>query len=331
MSPTPKTAREEILARIRAATAGASHASERQAGGAHGGEARTGGPHGGEPQTGGSRAGELWARGAHGGEPAPIPRDYLTAHVDEGQIDLVDLLAENLADYRAKVHHCAEAEIPDVLARLLSEHGDRSVAIPEGLPEAWLEGVRDPEAAITLVPDAIEATEATDTTDAIDTTDATAATDTTDAVDATEAIDATEVTDTMDATAATDTADATKAAADLSRRAARPARTALTAAELDMIDAVVSACALAIAETGTIVLDAGPGQGRRMLTLVPDHHICVVRCPDQVVASVPQAMPRLDPTRPQTWIAGPSATSDIELDRVEGVHGPRRLDVILAR
>ncbi|WP_051451103.1 LutC/YkgG family protein [Actinospica robiniae] len=226
MSPTPQspppnsaapTAREEILARIRRSTSG--HARP---------------------------AAEVDA----------VSRDYLTAHVHDG---LIDLLAENLADYRAKVHRCTRAEIPGVVAKLLSEQGDRSVAVPDGLPEAWLEELRAPEAGVTLVPDSA----------------------------------------------------------------------ALTATDLDAVDAVVSGCALAIAETGTIVLDAGPGQGRRMLTLVPDHHICVVRCPEQVVASVPQAMPLLDPGRPQTWIAGPSATSDIELDRVEGVHGPRRLDVIL--
>ncbi len=99
--------------------------------------------------------------------------------------------------------------------------------------------------------------------------------------------------------------------------------------ELDAADSVVTGCLLAIAETGTIVLGAGDGQGRRALTLLPDHHICVVRAPSQVVASLPRAMPLIDPRRPLTWISGPSATSDIELDRVEGVHGPRTLEVVL--
>ncbi|MGW6576010.1 LutC/YkgG family protein [Streptomyces sp. NPDC054945] len=108
-----------------------------------------------------------------------------------------------------------------------------------------------------------------------------------------------------------------------------PDRAASTPYELDRVDSVVTGCALAVAETGTIVLDGGPDQGRRRITLIPDHHICVIRVPDQVVDSVPQTLPLLDPTRPLTWISGPSATSDIELDRVEGVHGPRRLDVIL--
>lgn len=98
--------------------------------------------------------------------------------------------------------------------------------------------------------------------------------------------------------------------------------------ELDRCDGVVSTAALGIATTGTIVLDHGAGQGRRAATLVPDLHVCVVRA-DQVVAGVPEAVAALDPSRPQTWISGPSATSDIELDRVEGVHGPRTLHVLL--
>lgn len=181
-----------------------------------------------------------------------IPRDYLVSHADSDLVDLlVDLLAENLTEYRAHVHRAQTADdVAALVADLLT--GPRLV-VPDGVPAAWIPAEA---AALTDEPP-------------------------------------------------------------------------LSPATLDATHAVLTGCALAIAETGTIVLDAGTGQGRRALTLVPDHHICVIRCPDQVVASVPQAMPRLDPTRPQTWIAGPSATSDIELDRVEGVHGPRRLDVIL--
>ena len=102
----------------------------------------------------------------------------------------------------------------------------------------------------------------------------------------------------------------------------------IDASVLAGLDGVVTAATVAVAETGTIVLDASADQGRRIISLLPDLHICVLRA-DQVVASVPEALARLTPGRPLTWISGPSATSDIELNRVEGVHGPRRLHVII--
>lgn len=114
------------------------------------------------------------------------------------------------------------------------------------------------------------------------------------------------------------------------RDAARPR---LTNEELDESDGVLTGCSLGISQTGTIVLDSGEGQGRRALTLLPDYHLCVVR-EDQVVGLVPEAFEKLEETvknegQAITFISGPSATSDIELNRVEGVHGPRTLEVLI--
>lgn len=111
--------------------------------------------------------------------------------------------------------------------------------------------------------------------------------------------------------------------------------TSLSYEQLDTSDGVLTGCALGIAQTGTIVLDGGTYQGRRVITLLPDYHLCVV-FEDQIVDLVPEAIERLSDAvlrqrRPITFISGPSATSDIELSRVEGVHGPRTLDVLVVR
>jgi L-lactate dehydrogenase complex protein LldG len=203
----PVSAREEVLARIRAARAGA--------------------------------------------EPPEIPRDYRPAgEHPPGAPALLDLLAERLIDYKARVVRTPAvglaAAVADALAAILPPGG--TVIVPAGLPFGVPESTVDDGSAGPH--------------------------------------------------------------------------------DLDGYAAVVTLCAAAAAETGTIALDASAGQGRRAITLVPDRHVCVVRA-EQVVQTVPELLGRLDPARPLTLISGPSATSDIELQRVEGVHGPRTLAVLI--
>lgn len=180
----------------------------------------------------------------------PVPRDYARSR-DLG--DLVGLLAERIADYRAVVRRVPTAELPAAVEAALLRRAARVVAAPVDLPAEWR----------------------------------------------------------------TD------------RVTWRTDDPPLGVADLDGADGVVTGCAVAIAETGTLVLDGGVAQGRRVLTLLPDYHLCVVRA-DQVVGTVPEGLARLTPTRPLTFVSGPSATSDIELNRVEGVHGPRNLEVLIA-
>ena len=188
------------------------------------------------------------------GPPAvPVPREYRQT-MPTG-LDVVELFAERVADYRATVHRTTARDLPSAIASVLAARGIRRLVVPDGLPVGWLEA-----------------------------------------------------------------------------SAAEPLRDdpPLTVHTLDEADGVLTGCALAIAETGTIVLDGGPAQGRRALSLLPDRHLCVVHA-QQIVGDVPEAIARLEPTRPMTWISGPSATSDIELERVEGVHGPRVLDVVIVQ
>lgn len=124
--------------------------------------------------------------------------------------------------------------------------------------------------------------------------------------------------------------DTTWLPADDARRRIDAPGAVLSVTELDGTDAVLTSSAVSIAESGTIVLDGSGDQGRRAISLVPDHHVCVVPV-SSIVRLLPEAMARMDITRPLTWISGPSATSDIELERVEGVHGPRQLDVIILK
>ncbi|GAA1275295.1 LutC/YkgG family protein [Saccharothrix xinjiangensis] len=185
-------------------------------------------------------------RRAKGGAAGPAPRAYRAAG-SRGPGD-VDLFAERLRDYRARVRVTSAEDLVDTIAAALRERGASRVVAAPGVPADWAPGAT---------------------------------------------------------------------------------RTPVDVDALERADAVLTACHVAIAETGTIVLDhAAADQGPRALTLVPDYHLVVVRAA-QVVAGVPDAVAALVGVDTQTWISGPSATSDIELERVEGVHGPRTLEVVI--
>jgi L-lactate dehydrogenase complex protein LldG len=187
----------------------------------------------------------------------PVAREYRRAD-QRSRDELLTLFTQRVSDYRAEVQHVCAVGLPDAITHACFEQGLHTVAVPMGLPDAWL------PAGVEVVRDR-----------------------------------------------------------------------GLGAAELDRVDGALTGCAAAIAETGTIVLDGGALSGRRALTLVPDHHICVVAA-GQVHGQIAEALAAVAPAvteqrAPITLISGPSATSDIELQRVEGVHGPRRLTVLVVR
>lgn len=173
--------------------------------------------------------------------------------------DVLETFVENILDYKARITRTPASGTGKAIVAALEELGARTVVVPDGAPQAWVDAVT--AAGLEVVRD-----------------------------------------------------------------------TRLSHQQLNDIDAVLTGSAVSMAETGTIALDHSADQGRRALTLVPDRHVCVVRA-DSVVSDVPEAVHRLKPAvvagQPVTWISGGSATSDIELSRVEGVHGPRQLYVVL--
>jgi L-lactate dehydrogenase complex protein LldG len=181
------------------------------------------------------------------GAAPQVPREY-RARTEDG----VDTFVDRLRHYGAHAQRVPEDKLDEAVRATLRERGIARLVAPDGIPDAWLDGLEPLRDSPPLDPRA-----------------------------------------------------------------------------LDGADGVITTCAVAIAQTGTIVLDGGEGMGRRALSLVPDHHLCIVRA-DQIVGCMPEAIPRLTPTRPLTFISGPSATVDIEMVVISGVHGPRRLEVIVA-
>ncbi|HUY51459.1 MAG TPA: LUD domain-containing protein [Streptosporangiaceae bacterium] len=233
---------------------------------------------------------------------AALARDYLTAHHDPASHDMVGLFADRAADYRAVVQRVPAAELPAAIARVL---GERAAGFGAALSAG-------PSAGSPATPPGT----------------GTAGTGTAGTGSAGTGAAQFLVPPGFPAEwlAACQPAQGQPVGTGFALLSDDPP---LATAALDAAAGVLTGCAAAIAETGTIILDHGAGQGRRALTLVPDFHLVIVT-PDKVAADLVDAFARLDPARPHTMVSGPSATSDIELVRVEGVHGPRILHVLIA-
>ncbi|QQQ78778.1 LUD domain-containing protein [Saccharothrix sp. 6-C] len=253
-------------------------------------------------------------------EVAPVPREYRAAGT-RGPGDL-ELFAERLRDYRALVRVVAADEVASAVAGALRERRAHHVVTAPGVPPEWTAGWvagdasgREAQGPTGPTGPTAEGPELSDPAGRITSRVPLGG-------DAREALPA-----------GRDQAGAHPPIDDVRevRRVGGGDAWAVLREVVETADAVVTACHVAVAETGTIVLDHDAAdQGPRLLTLVPDYHLVVVRA-DQVVAGVPDAVAALAGVLTQTWISGPSATSDIELERVEGVHGPRTLEVVITR
>lgn len=264
----------------------------------------------------------------------PVPRDYRAAGT-RGPGDL-ELFTERLRDYRALVRVVAADEVADAVAAALRDRGARHVVTAPGVPPEWTAGWAGSGAEPAGGPGTGSAAGPGD--------------------EPATGSQAEPTGPAAEPAAEPAAGPATGSGAEPGGPGSEPGGAGSEHAELsdpvgriesrvplggdarealreivEAADAVVTACHVAVAETGTIVLDHDAAdQGPRALTLVPDYHLVVVRA-DQVVAGVPDAVAALVGVRTQTWISGPSATSDIELERVEGVHGPRTLEVVITR
>lgn len=236
-------------------------------------------------------------RGALSDQPVPDPVQRTYRRESEKTTDeVIEQLKDRLIDYKANVYEETASTVAGRIEELLG--ADASYVVPSGLDEAWL-------------PSAPGLTRITEPP-----------------VGAESGVAADGGTENASHAGNENKPQAETENVSHGHDEGADGRRPLTVAELDALDSVVTSSTVSCSETGTIFLSGRPDEGRRAITLVPDHHVCIVPR-SSVVELIPESLERLEPTATITMISGPSATSDIELERVEGVHGPRTLDVII--